>query len=653
MRPLDKLNTLLKCTLFLFLLQGGIQGQNPPQNNNALLTGLKDVGSQLVDQGIEGINGMGIHIGDFISEKMEGAGRWMENRIKKFGKDLSKKSRIGEKINKGIKRSVRSLTKTVQKNAKNIPLVGSFVGGGKKKSFLQQLMSRVKLIILFPLAWFIVSSIIRVLKFFLVIFLRFIESWFSMPGIADEKSGSWARFRRRWSADQIMAEIDSKLFFDEETRKQIYLAAEQFVKTSSARKPFRLLLAGPPGSGKTQVAKIFLRRGARFYLMTSGSTFLRYTPIQAIAEIRRVFNLGKTSVFFDEADMLIGQRSSSKDPVIKAIRMQLMSYMGDNEMPINIIMTTNDPNNMDGAFRRRFHSIIFVKFPSPPTLARIIRHYFQARLDTRIGTDIASAIVARLRALITTPISGAQIERIVEYIRAITIERERPVTSGAIKEAINGFVDEQKVVRSSYTGNEELPPTPAELFKKHFERLMGLSFDQEAALRFMEELERMIHVPLNEKVIENLVLSIKTRSIDAGKSPDAILIIDTIKEYAQAQNKLLDSFAAYEEKTESCECFQDLLDEELDIELSDADAATCIDHLHRICKEYPSEELLEEFALYIKENLGAADSITSQDIITFVLENAEAYMAKESKEPIDLEAPYAHISSRRRIGGIF
>lgn len=139
----------------------------------------------------------------------------------------------------------------------------------------------------------------------------------------------------------------------------------------------KLLLVGPPGTGKTMTASalagelgipLFLVRLDALITKFMGETAAKLRQVfDAIAEVRGIY-------FFDEFDAIGSQRGLAND--VGEIRRVLNSFLQMIEHDQShslIIAATNHPEILDYALFRRFDDVIEYHLPTPAQAADLIR----------------------------------------------------------------------------------------------------------------------------------------------------------------------------------------------------------------------------------------------------------------------------------------
>lgn len=139
----------------------------------------------------------------------------------------------------------------------------------------------------------------------------------------------------------------------------------------------KLLLVGPPGTGKTMTASalagelgipLFLVRLDSLITKFMGETAAKLRQVfDAIADLRGVY-------FFDEFDAIGSQRNTAND--VGEIRRVLNSFLQMIEHDQSnslIIAATNHPEVLDNALFRRFDDVVEYHLPTPAQALDLIR----------------------------------------------------------------------------------------------------------------------------------------------------------------------------------------------------------------------------------------------------------------------------------------
>lgn len=149
--------------------------------------------------------------------------------------------------------------------------------------------------------------------------------------------------------------------------------SDVFFYSSKTRPPRGILFDGPPGTGKTMLAKsVAAEAGVPLILMSLSSIENKYVG-ESQKLLSSVFSLSKKLqpciIFIDEIDSIVRQRSmmdQSHDYGLKTTLLQLMDGAGkDDSDAVIVIAATNNSRFLDEAIRRRLPRKYTIDYPSP------------------------------------------------------------------------------------------------------------------------------------------------------------------------------------------------------------------------------------------------------------------------------------------------
>eukprot|EP00761_Pharyngomonas_kirbyi_P010322 gb/GECH01010342.1/.p1 GENE.gb/GECH01010342.1/~~gb/GECH01010342.1/.p1 ORF type:complete len:337 (+),score=113.43 gb/GECH01010342.1/:1-1011(+) len=146
------------------------------------------------------------------------------------------------------------------------------------------------------------------------------------------------------------------------------------------RSPARaILLFGPPGTGKTALAKALANEsGSKFYAISSTDLISKWLG-QSEKLVRELFSSAKKTspsiIFIDEVDSLCGSRSEGENESARRIKteilVQLQGITGSSK-DVLVLAATNLPWELDSAIRRRFEKRIYIPLPNQDARRKII-----------------------------------------------------------------------------------------------------------------------------------------------------------------------------------------------------------------------------------------------------------------------------------------
>ncbi|ADQ66154.1 proteasome-activating nucleotidase [Halogeometricum borinquense DSM 11551] len=189
---------------------------------------------------------------------------------------------------------------------------------------------------------------------------------------------------------------------------------EMFAKVG-VEPPSGVLLHGPPGTGKTMLAKAVANETDATFIKMAGSELVRKFIGEGARLVRDLFELAADRepavIFIDEIDAVASKRTDSKtsgDAEVQRTMMQLLSEMDgfDDRGEIRIMAATNRFDMLDEAILRpgRFDRLIEVPNPDPEGIVKILEIHTREmniaddvdfeelaeELDGQSGADIAS-----------------------------------------------------------------------------------------------------------------------------------------------------------------------------------------------------------------------------------------------------------------------
>lgn len=178
------------------------------------------------------------------------------------------------------------------------------------------------------------------------------------------------------------------------------------------RPGYRALFYGPPGTGKTLTACLLGRTSARPVYRVDLSLVVSKYIGETEKNLALVFDKAEHKhwiLFFDEADALFGRRSETRDAHDRYANQETAFLLQRIETFDGMaILASNQRQNMDEAFSRRFESVIH--FPMPRAEERLA--LWQRGLPSAARLDPAIS----LQAIATEhPMSGGAIMNVIRH----------------------------------------------------------------------------------------------------------------------------------------------------------------------------------------------------------------------------------------------
>jgi SpoVK/Ycf46/Vps4 family AAA+-type ATPase len=149
----------------------------------------------------------------------------------------------------------------------------------------------------------------------------------------------------------------------------------------------KILLVGPPGTGKTMTARV-LAKELRLVLYTiQMDRLITKFMGESSAKLRQIFDMIEQEhgiYLFDEFDAIGGERSVDND--VGEMRRVLNAFLQFIDQDISdslIVAATNNPNLLDHALFRRFDDVLYYEAPDPEDRKRLIKNVLGTFLSTR------------------------------------------------------------------------------------------------------------------------------------------------------------------------------------------------------------------------------------------------------------------------------
>ncbi len=222
--------------------------------------------------------------------------------------------------------------------------------------------------------------------------------------------------------------LDEQIREVRETVEEPLRDPEQFEQLG-IEPPGGVLLHGPPGTGKTMLAKAVANQTDATFIKMAGSELVRKFIGEGSRLVRDLFDLAEERtpavIFIDEIDAIASKRTESKtsgDAEVQRTMMQLLSEMDgfEDRGEIRIIAATNRFDMLDRAILRpgRFDRLIEVPKPDHEGRKQILK------LHTR-EMQIAPAVDFDALALETEDFSGARLENLATEAGMFAIRDDR------------------------------------------------------------------------------------------------------------------------------------------------------------------------------------------------------------------------------------
>lgn len=166
--------------------------------------------------------------------------------------------------------------------------------------------------------------------------------------------------------------------------------------------PSGVLLAGPPGCGKTLLAKAVANESGLNFISVKGPELLNMYVGESERAVRQVFQRGRNSapcvIFFDEIDALCPRRSGHESGASVRVVNQLLTEMDgvETRRQVFIMAATNRPDIIDPAVLRpgRLDKTLYVGLPPPADRHAILVTITKGGTKPRLDRDVSLQDIA-------------------------------------------------------------------------------------------------------------------------------------------------------------------------------------------------------------------------------------------------------------------
>ena len=267
-------------------------------------------------------------------------------------------------------------------------------------------------------------------------------------------------------------------------------------KSFGARMPRGVLLVGPPGVGKTMIAKAVANAAGVPFYYQSGASFVQIYVGMGAKRVHELFMAAKNNtpsiIFIDEIDAVGKKRDGNRSDEREATLNQLLTEMDgfEGSSGVIVIAATNKIEVLDSALLRagRFDRRVFVELPTKKERASILSKYL-----TKVPNEVDLQAVANMTvgfngAALAALVNEAALLSLRQHNFQVTLEHFHQVKDKVMfgKKKLQMLNDEQKKYRITYQAakvvcatyfdlpfeklllsNEKLTPTTTEPLLKH------------------------------------------------------------------------------------------------------------------------------------------------------------------------------------------
>jgi cell division protease FtsH len=278
-------------------------------------------------------------------------------------------------------------------------------------------------------------------------YMSVLVSWFPMLVLI----GVWIFFMRQMQAGggkalsfgksraRLMSDQSEKVTFEDvagidEAKEELaeiveFLRDPKKFTRLGGRIPKGVLLVGPPGCGKTLLARAIAGEAGVPFFSISGSDFVEMFVGVGASRVRDLFVQGKKNapciIFIDEIDAVgrhrgagLGGGHDEREQTLNQLLVEMDGF--ESNEGVILISATNRPDVLDPALLRpgRFDRQVVVSMPDIKGREKILRVHME---KTPVGSDVNPLILAKG----TPGFSGADLENLVNEAALLAAKRNK------------------------------------------------------------------------------------------------------------------------------------------------------------------------------------------------------------------------------------
>lgn len=258
-----------------------------------------------------------------------------------------------------------------------------------------------------------------------------------------------------------------------QVRKDLQMAVLAPVKYPEQMKklglvsPSGVLLCGPPGCGKTLLAKAVANEAGVNFISVKGPELLNMYVGESERAVRTCFRRGRNSapcvIFFDEFDALCPRRSSHDNNGPTRVVNQLLTEMDgiESREGVFVLAASNRPDIIDPAVLRpgRLDRIMYVGMPARDDRHDILQKLTKCGTKPKLDSDVDLQVLAEL----TEGYTGADLSGLVRA--AATNSLTMHITNGTLEDDIFVTFDDFRAALS------KCKPSVSQKEREHYEKL--------------------------------------------------------------------------------------------------------------------------------------------------------------------------------------
>ena len=308
----------------------------------------------------------------------------------------------------------------------------------------------------------ILTALLQVVPFLLIAFLFYLFLMRQMKASGGQAM-SFGRSHAKMASDSFAKVTFGDVAGMDEVKQELeevvdFLKDPERFRALGAKIPRGVLLVGPPGCGKTLLARAVAGEAGVSFFYISGSDFVEMFVGVGASRVRDLFEQAKAHlpaiIFIDELDAVgrlrgagMGGGHDEREQTLNALLVEMDGF--DVNADVILLAATNRPDILDPALLRpgRFDRRVIVPNPDVKEREEILGIYIK---NKPLADDVDLKVIARR----SPGFSGADIENLVNEAALLAARRNRRIVSmaefdEAIERVIAGPERKSRVIRDA------------------------------------------------------------------------------------------------------------------------------------------------------------------------------------------------------------
>ncbi len=281
-------------------------------------------------------------------------------------------------------------------------------------------------------------------------------------------------------------------------------------KKLNIRMPKGLLLVGPPGVGKTLIAKAISSEANVPFFYHSGANFVHIYAGMGAKRVKELFNKAKemapSIIFIDEIDSVGKDRGNLNSDEREATLNQLLVEMDgfSSNAGVVVIGATNRIDVLDSALLRpgRFDRRVFIELPNIKEREQILKLYLQDKKYNFTVAEVAKLTAGFSPAALETLINEAALNAIKLHKNSIDLEDILSVKDRVIfgKKPIPMLSSKEREIQATYQATKAVVAHWLGFKTDRVGLLISININEDTLLTSKESILNLAKVELSGSV---------------------------------------------------------------------------------------------------------------------------------------------------------